>query len=71
MANKVVTIQKTNKQWKLVYLISITAMIIGGILLFVGPGTNNEFLTVLAIVLLAVGLIGFLGSKIGGWWTNG
>ena len=62
-ATKTITIQQTEKRWKVLKLISI-AIIITSIFVISEIGPAGLFLTLLGIILSLVG-------RFGAWWNNG
>jgi len=66
----IVTIQKTSKRWKKIYLISFLAISIGLVTLFISMSINSDAFAILGILLTLSGVIGFIVAKIGAWWTN-
>ncbi len=70
MEEKIVTIQKTSKKWKKVYLISFFTLSIGFITLLMGVSTENDSTGVFGILLMLSSVVGFVVAKIGAWWTN-
>jgi DNA-directed RNA polymerase subunit RPC12/RpoP len=71
LKGKVTTIELTSKRWKLVKLISIIGIIIGGFIFLSNQkdGFQNPLTGVGLFILLISVLTRFVG-KFGAWWTN-
>ena len=61
--NQIVTIQKTNKEWKVLQLLGVLLFIVGILFCFIN-GILGGLTLLLSIRFLIV-------SRIGAWWTNG
>jgi len=58
-----VNVEQTNKDWKLMKVGSVLLCIIGTVMVFSVP--------VIGVPLVAFGLILFVWSGVGAWWSNG
>lgn len=65
---KPITIQQTDKTWKLLKLTSVLMTILGLILNFQTHGSG--FIGIISFLLVLIGVISFIVSIIGKWWTN-
>ena len=63
------TIEATGKSWKGTLIVSVLAMIFGVIGLFASGATGAGGW--IAFILMIGGFIGYLCSRIGGWWEHG
>ncbi|MFA7300795.1 MAG: zinc ribbon domain-containing protein [Candidatus Shapirobacteria bacterium] len=59
---KTITIESTNKTWKLVMIVAILVFIIGGMV----GASDREF----GFSLVGLSVLIFIVAKIGAWWSN-
>lgn len=65
-----VTIEQTNKKFKVIQLIGTIAVAIGLFLMFRSSATDGATLRP-GIWLAVLGLIGYYVGRAGAWWRNG
>jgi hypothetical protein len=67
-----VTVQLTNKKWKIIKLVSVVLMVVGGLMLLAG-GVNGGLLNPLAgagFSILFISLPMYIFGQVGAWWSN-
>jgi hypothetical protein len=67
-----VTIERTAKKWKLLWLIGIVYILVGLIVMRIGySGQPDMPVIVVGGVIVAVGLVLYVYAKIAAWWYHG
>ena len=65
------TIERTNKKWKLMQLWSLGLLLIGPMVLVLGAKSMADGAVFGGALMFVVGGILRYVAKVGAWWTNG
>lgn len=68
--DKTTTIEATGKKWKEMLVVSVSMIIVGFFFVIGAISEESSVAGVIGFLLLLVGLILYIRSKIGAWWYH-
>ncbi len=71
MKTNKITIEKTDKKAKLVTLIAIALIVLGSVMLLCGVTLEDALITVIGLLIILLGIVSKLMSRLLAWWSNG
>lgn len=68
---KTQTIELTGKRFKLMQLLGVLGILLGGPGMFIGMQLNDQTIAVISFLALAIGVLLYPAGRVGAWWYHG